>query len=115
MKRKAFTLIELLVVVAVVALLVAILMPQLAAAKSAARNAICKANLRHLGAAFESAANEPSIQSREQERYGAPQVAKKRYPEPERFPNVPFNVVPEEETFVCPEDDIGNWSVETSR
>ena len=46
-----FTLVELLVVVAILALLVSLLMPSLAAAKEQARSAVCKSNLRSLGAA----------------------------------------------------------------
>jgi len=50
--RMGFTLIEVLVVVAIVALLVAVLLPSLARARWHARSAVCKGNLRDLGAAF---------------------------------------------------------------
>ena len=48
-KRKAFTLVELLVVIAVIALLVAVLLPALGQAREAARDAICRSNMRQVG------------------------------------------------------------------
>lgn len=45
---KAFTLVELLIVISVIGLLTAILMPALSAARSQARSALCKSNLRQL-------------------------------------------------------------------
>jgi len=50
-KKKGFTLIELLVVIAIIALLLSILIPSLNRAKEAAKNLICKSNLKSLGAA----------------------------------------------------------------
>lgn len=47
-KEKAFSLVELLVVMAIIGLLMAILVPVLAAARSSAKNAICKSNLRQI-------------------------------------------------------------------
>lgn len=48
---QGFTLIELLVVIAIIAMLLAIVVPSLARAKEAAKNLICKSNLKSLGAA----------------------------------------------------------------
>jgi prepilin-type N-terminal cleavage/methylation domain-containing protein len=55
---RAFTLIELLVVVAIIAVLVAILLPALAQARSTARSVACQSNLRQVGVALGSYAND---------------------------------------------------------
>jgi len=52
-KGAAFTLIELLVVIAIIAILAALLLPALIAAKSSARSARCKSNLRQIGIALQ--------------------------------------------------------------
>jgi len=55
---RGFTLIELLVVVAIIALLIAILIPALSYAKEQAKSTVCKSNLRQLGVANITYANE---------------------------------------------------------
>ncbi len=53
-----FTLIELLVVIAIIAILAALLLPALSKAKSSARSASCKGNLRQLGIALNMYVND---------------------------------------------------------
>ena len=56
--HKAFTLIELLVVIAIVSLLLAVLLPSLRKARLQARQVVCASNLRSIGMAIHSYAND---------------------------------------------------------
>lgn len=58
MARRGFTLIELLVVIAIIALLIAILLPALGQAREAGRSAVCMSNLKQMGLAANTYAND---------------------------------------------------------
>ncbi|MFZ2655180.1 MAG: prepilin-type N-terminal cleavage/methylation domain-containing protein [Victivallales bacterium] len=57
-KARAFTLIELLVVIAIIAILAAMLLPALSAAKAKGKQILCIGNMKQVGLAFHSYADE---------------------------------------------------------
>jgi prepilin-type N-terminal cleavage/methylation domain-containing protein/prepilin-type processing-associated H-X9-DG protein len=58
MRPRGFTLIELLVVIAIIAILAAILFPVLSRAEEAAKRASCQSNMKQMGNAFRSYADD---------------------------------------------------------
>ena len=57
-RSRAFTLVELLVVIGIIALLISILLPTLGKAREASKRAVCLANLRTIGQAYQLYAND---------------------------------------------------------
>jgi prepilin-type N-terminal cleavage/methylation domain-containing protein len=97
MQRRAFTLVELLMVVAVIALLVAFFYPSMSAAGKTARTVVCQNHLRNISQAFTLRRANSSLEQTPNQRSD--------YPEPLAWPSVPMDILADEETYICPEDD----------
>lgn len=111
--QRASTLVELLVVIAIIAMVVALLLPSLGRAKTRARATSCLSNLRQLGVAVTTYADENEG----------------RLPSAEGLPSSPINpAVPlprivdvlsnhvggATQVFRCPEDRVGRFESEGS-
>jgi prepilin-type N-terminal cleavage/methylation domain-containing protein len=68
--RRRFTLIELLVVVAIIAILAALLLPALGRARETTKRTVCRSNLRQIGLAFTSYADQYEAYPRPFDGYG---------------------------------------------
>ena len=100
MKRRAFTVVELLVVVAIIALLVTLMMPSLTTARDLSRATVCRHNLEQIGRGFVAAASDHG-------KFTNPEV----YPDARAWPGIPYQYVPQDRIFLCPEDTPGDWDV----
>ena len=100
MKRRAFTVVELLVVVAIIALLVTLMMPSLTTARDLSRATVCKHNLEQIGRGFVAAAADHEKVNRAE-----------AYPDARLWPAVPYQYIPHDRLFLCPEDSPGDWDV----
>jgi prepilin-type N-terminal cleavage/methylation domain-containing protein len=97
--RRAFTLIELLVVIAIIAILAAILFPVFAQARESARKAACTSNMKQLGLALQSYAQDyDGIMPPSQLPSTGPNVS---------WPTMLFPYVKNEGIFVCPSGERG--------
>ncbi len=108
MRARAFTLVELLVVVAIVALLVAVAVPSLSMARSLAWATKCRGNLRHIGAGLQAAANISALPA-----------DVRLFPEPDDWPAIPMNVLPDKRTYQCSGEtlvyhELGEYTIHTN-
>jgi prepilin-type N-terminal cleavage/methylation domain-containing protein/prepilin-type processing-associated H-X9-DG protein len=100
MRRNAFTLVELLVVVAIIALLVSILVPTLSEAQRLAKIVKCQSHLKQLCNALEDASWRPGDTGK---------TTYQRYPDPAKWPVIPYSTEPTDAIYFCPEDTSSNW------
>ena len=100
---RAFTLVELLIVVGIIGLLITLLMPTLSLARKLTRRAICAHNLEQLSQAFLVRASRSEL---------APLPGHSLYPPGESWPMVPYDAVPEQGIYLCPEDPGRRWAGE---
>lgn len=111
--RAAFTLVELLVVIGIIAVLMSLLLPAVNRAREQSKQIVCLNNLRQLGMAFVSYANDNQGRFPAPARYNSLLADDWIYWEPgqagrpfSRAPLIKYLGSANESTFRCPSDDI---------